>query len=423
MPSIKEIYNSIGEVELNADSINLNVDGLEALASTQQADVALIKADLANGVTINQPVAITAASLPLPSGAATSANQTTANTSLSSIDGKLPSLSGGRLPVESNLRDGSGNAITSTTSGASRRLDVMLSSGGTTGSTAPTNANLVGGTDGTNLRAFSTDTAGRVNVNPVNQSLTTGTGTASGTSAVGTDLIASTDVSGFAEASVQFTGIWPTGATVTPQVSNDNSTWVATTAQSLTGITTLNATGFTATNLGLNRVVFAGARYFRLRVTGAGSAGTYDFAYTLNPRTTSLNGQGVNVLNTPTVTSSVQAVTNQGHSTHHTATSAASTNATNVKASNTNIGSLIISNTSSSIKYLKLFNLTVAPTMGTSSPVLNYAIMPNSTMAIDCGFAGIRFPVGLSYAITSGQALLDNTAVGAGDVVVNIAYV
>jgi hypothetical protein len=58
MPSIKEIYNSIGEVELNADSISLNVDGLEALASTQQADIALIKSDvddiridLANGVT------------------------------------------------------------------------------------------------------------------------------------------------------------------------------------------------------------------------------------------------------------------------------------------------------------------------------------------------------------------------------------
>ena len=59
MPSIKEIYNSIGEVELNADQINLNVDGLEALASTQQADIALIKADvddirsdLANGVAV-----------------------------------------------------------------------------------------------------------------------------------------------------------------------------------------------------------------------------------------------------------------------------------------------------------------------------------------------------------------------------------
>src|SRR5690242_3260117 len=34
---------------------------------------------------------ISAASLPLPSGAATAANQATANTSLASIDGKIPS--------------------------------------------------------------------------------------------------------------------------------------------------------------------------------------------------------------------------------------------------------------------------------------------------------------------------------------------
>jgi len=78
MPSIKEIYNSIGEVELNADQINLNVDGLEALASTQQADIALIKADvddiradLANGVAVTgtfyqatQPVSGSVTALP-----------------------------------------------------------------------------------------------------------------------------------------------------------------------------------------------------------------------------------------------------------------------------------------------------------------------------------------------------------------------
>lgn len=59
MPSVKEIYHKIDDVRIEADSINLNVDGLEALASTQQADIADIKADLANGVTINQPVAVT----------------------------------------------------------------------------------------------------------------------------------------------------------------------------------------------------------------------------------------------------------------------------------------------------------------------------------------------------------------------------
>ena len=48
-----------------------------------------------------QPV--TVSSLPLPSGAATSSGQTTAQSSLSSIDTKTPSLAGGRVPV-----DGSG---------------------------------------------------------------------------------------------------------------------------------------------------------------------------------------------------------------------------------------------------------------------------------------------------------------------------
>ena len=58
MPSVKEIYHKIDDVRIEADTINLNVDGLEALASTQQADVAAIKTDIANGVTINQPVAV-----------------------------------------------------------------------------------------------------------------------------------------------------------------------------------------------------------------------------------------------------------------------------------------------------------------------------------------------------------------------------
>jgi hypothetical protein len=44
--------------------------------------------------------AITAAALPLPTGAATAALQTTGNTSLSSIDGKLPALTAGRVPVD-----------------------------------------------------------------------------------------------------------------------------------------------------------------------------------------------------------------------------------------------------------------------------------------------------------------------------------
>ena len=51
-----------------------------------------------------QPVS--AVSLPLPTDASTSALQTTGNSSLSSIDAKTPSLSSGRVPVESNLVQG-----------------------------------------------------------------------------------------------------------------------------------------------------------------------------------------------------------------------------------------------------------------------------------------------------------------------------
>ena len=46
-----------------------------------------------------QTQAISAAALPLPSGAATSALQGTGNASLASIDGKVPALSGGKVPV------------------------------------------------------------------------------------------------------------------------------------------------------------------------------------------------------------------------------------------------------------------------------------------------------------------------------------
>jgi hypothetical protein len=89
------------------------------------------------------------------------------------------------LPVQgtvtSQLQDGSGNAITSTVFGSARRLDVNLSSAGTVGSTAPTSANLYGGSDGTNLRAVSVDSSGRVNANingtvPVSGTVTANTG-------------------------------------------------------------------------------------------------------------------------------------------------------------------------------------------------------------------------------------------------------
>lgn len=77
----------------------------------------------------------------LPTGAATAANQTTGNTSLSNIDGKLPALVTGRVPVDGSgvtqpvsqsgtwslrMQDGSGNAVTSASRGSERALTVQV---------------------------------------------------------------------------------------------------------------------------------------------------------------------------------------------------------------------------------------------------------------------------------------------------------
>jgi len=111
-----QIIESLGPLTGGTMSINANLTDIEALLTTLQADIA-------DGIIISSGT------------------------------------------VLSNLRDGSGNAITSTTSGTSRRLDVMLSSAGTNGSATPSVANLYAGTDGTNLRGVSVDTTGRLNVN------------------------------------------------------------------------------------------------------------------------------------------------------------------------------------------------------------------------------------------------------------------
>jgi hypothetical protein len=360
--------------------------------------------------------------------------------------------------VDSNTRDGSGNAITSTVFGSARRLDVNLSSAGTVGSTAPTSANLYGGSDGTNLRAVSVDSSGRVNANingtvPVsgtvtantglsqpltdtqlratavpisgtvtanNQALTTGTGSISGTSAVGTDLIASTDVSGFAEASVQFNGSWPSNAFVAPQLSNDNSTWITTNVLTISNTSPLVTNSFSATQLNsLCRVGLFGARYFRLRVTQVGTNSTYDFAYTLNPRSTNVNVQSVNVANSLTVTPQVS---QNGHNNYHTLISAAGTNAQLVVGSARAIGTITLANTTSSYKYFKLINKSTSPVAGTDTPILNYPIPPMTTLDLNTSSIAIRMTSGIAYVITGGQALMDTTAIGAGDVVVNITW-
>ncbi len=102
--------------------------------------------------------------------------------------------------------------------------------------------------------------------------------------------------------------------------------------------------------------------------------------------------------------------------------SAATTNATLLKASAGTLYSIFVNNASASAKFLRVYNLTVAPTVGTSSPILVVTIPANTSLTVPINALGLAFSTGMSYAITNAAAYLDATAVAAGDVQVLFSW-
>jgi hypothetical protein len=86
------------------------------------------------------------------------------------------------------------------------------------------------------------------------------------------------------------------------------------------------------------------------------------------------------------------------------------------------VGRIVATNTSAAIKYVSLFSKATAPVTGTDTPVFKFGIPPGQCVEINSD-SGQRIATGIGFAITGGAALLDNTAVAAGDVILNIEYV
>lgn len=102
--------------------------------------------------------------------------------------------------------------------------------------------------------------------------------------------------------------------------------------------------------------------------------------------------------------------------------SAATTNATSVSATaNTLLLGYYISNTNSSVRYVKFYNKASAPTVGTDTPVLVLAI-PGSGAANVSFPEGVNFSTGLAFATTTGAADSDTGAVALNEVIVNLVY-
>lgn len=402
----------------------------------------------ANSVSVNiasdQTVPVSAASLPLPSGAATSANQSTANTSLSSIDGKLPALSSGRVPVdvgssinvgEVEVKNDTGNPVpvsgplTDTQLRASAvpvSPSVQLGMGVATATTQ----RVTLATDGAAVTALTSidgktpaldsgyvpvlvkngqlevtnDAGNPLPVGPAAQLNVTGSA-----SALNADLF-STTCDGYRSLCLQVNGTF-TG-TIAIQVSNDNTNWFSlagkpagdTAGNLATTVTT--QTIFTAN---LNGYQFIRAR-FTLYTSGTASAIAYFSRESIPIAAVSLSP--TNTVTGSTTTSGV---------TLYTVNSGATTNAANIKSTAANLYGISAMNTSATTKYVRFYSKATTPTVGTDVPIMVVAVPATSSKEIQY-IPALRVATGLGVSITGGAAATDATAVAAGDVQLLVSY-
>lgn len=238
-----------------------------------------------------------------------------------------------------------------------------------------------------------------------------------GVIAINTDLLI-IDCRKFRSLSIQCTSMGTSG-NVTPAWSNDGVNYIAgslvTPAGS--GLATVNGVNLFTTK------VCGG--FLRLRLTTATSAGTttiyvngYQFdispppviSQTLGANTALIGDVGAQYRANATGAASISKVL-----------SAATTNATVVKASAGRVIGWSIVNTTAAIKYLRLYNKTTAPTVGTDSPVSVIPIPANGIATVSHP-GGIGFATGIGYSITGASPDLDATATAVGDVVGSIYY-
>jgi len=330
-------------------------------------------------------VPVSAAALPLPSGAATAANQSTANASLASIDGKAPALVSGRVPV-----DGSG--VTQPVSGPLTDTELRATPVPVSGTVAISNSSV----------EVANDSGNPIPVGPAAQLNVTGSASANNT-----DLI-SVACDAYRSVNFQITGTW--SGTISYQVSNDNTNWNPLGCfQAST-----NAAGSAATANLIAYGSLTGYQFFRLRFTSyaSGTASVIAYFNKDNVPTSVIAASPTNTV--------VGSATGSGV-TVYTVNSAATTNAAVIKSTAANFYGLSVMNTSATTKYVRLYSKATAPTVGTDVPIMVVAVPATSSKEIEY-VPALRIGTGLGVAITGGAAVNDATAVAAGDVQLLVSY-
>lgn len=358
------LVNAFGAIALDSSvtaiGSKIPTQGQKSMANSTPVTIASDQSAVPVSGTFYQATQpVSAASLPLPSGAAT-------ESTLSTMNGKVPSL---------------GQAVMASSTPvviASNQSAIPVSG---SFSAAPTQT-----------------------VTNYSQS---------GVIAINTDIIV-INCSGATNISVHVQSLGTTGV-LTPAWSNDGTNYINCVMHDATSSGTPRTT-LSGSQLTTSVVL---GKYFRLRMTTATTAGTTTVSasissaansitpYTYVGGSVTVSGSATNTPVTPTTT-----FTN----------SAASTNATSIKASAGNVWSIICSNDNASPRYVKFYNKASAPTVGTDVPVIKIAIPASSTVKYDGGATGIRFATGIALAITTGIADSDTSAVAANEIKVATSY-
>jgi hypothetical protein len=239
--------------------------------------------------------------------------------------------------------------------------------------------------------------------------------TQAGVIAINTDLMV-IDCSQFRSLSIQATSIGTTGV-VTPAWSNDGVNYFAASIMTTAGVAagTFNAAGLWTTNVY--------ARFFRLRLTTATTAGT-----------TTLNVQGMQFpVSQPvvqpisgSVTASGTVTANQGTLVTPTAlnhNSAAAVSLVSIKTSAGTLYNVSASNNGAGAAFLKLYNKASAPVVASDVPILILPIAASGAIDHDFGLIGHRFTTGIAMAITGAMADTDATVLAAGQVKAIASYI
>ena len=173
-----------------------------------------------------------------------------------------------------------------------------------------------------------------------------------------------------------------------------------------------------------------GYKWFRVRAT-AHTSGTASYilqpgAYATEPI------PAVQVTATQPVSGTVTATVTAGTvnpvvpATPYFVNSAASTNGALILTGTSNLSSFYATNEGASAAFVKLYNKSTAPTVGTDVPEMTIPVPAAASgvpgvAAIPIGFHGFRFALGLGIAITRNAVYTDTTAVGAGEVKVKLS--